>query len=238
MSIAHKKRMALGLGSLATVGMAATLVAGATLGLFSATSPSQSDQFTAGTVSLTQPADVACTIVNVVPGDTSGSNHQCTFSVTYNGTASAYLGLDLSVNGVAAATVPAAYGSANALTPSALYDGTSNGIGLAVSDGTTSFMSGQTVNGATLANAGTVNSLLIGKVTGSTGDTTQTVNGSGSSVTKTFTVDYTMPAGSSNAYQGSSATITLRVHAVQAAHQAAGASSCTLGLTCAAMQWS
>ncbi len=237
MSITSRKRLALGLGSLATLGMAATLTAGATLGLFSATSPVQSDQFTAGTVSLTQPADVACTIVNVVPGDTSGNSHQCTFQVTYNGTASAYLGLDLSVNGTAAGSVPVAYGGATP-TPSALYDGTSDGIGLTVSDGTTTYMSGQTVDAANLANHATVNGLLIGKVVGSTGDTPQTAAGSNNSVTKTITVDYSMPVGSSNAYQGSSMTITLRVHATQFAHQAPAVSTCTAGRTCAAMSWS
>ncbi len=158
MSTTIKKRIALGAGALATAGAAAALAAGATLGLFSATSPAQTDQFTAGTVTLSQPTNVSCTITNVVPGDANSG--QCTFSITYSGTAPALLGVDLAVAGTAAASVPAGYGYA-APTPLPMYDGSAAGIGLTVGDGSATYMSGQTFNGGTLTNNSGVNGLLV-----------------------------------------------------------------------------
>ena len=54
MKMSIKKRLALGAAAVATVGAAATLVAGVTFGLFSATRqrPTQTAAFQAGTVTL------------------------------------------------------------------------------------------------------------------------------------------------------------------------------------------
>ena len=60
MKMSLKKRFALGAAAVATVGAVATLVAGVTFGLFSATTgPTTTTPFTAGTVTLTSDADRA-----------------------------------------------------------------------------------------------------------------------------------------------------------------------------------
>jgi len=216
-----KKRLLLAAGALASVGAVATLVTGATFGLFSATSPTQTDTFTSGTVSLTQPANVACTIIHVVPGDSNAS--QCTFSVKYTGNVSAFIAADLSVASSNTTTPVAPYGGA---APSALplYDGSAAGLGITVTDGSsTTYMSGQTVNGANLANNSGVNDLYV--ATDAAADNTYT-----------FTIGYAMPLGSGNAYSGGTATISLTIHAVQTAHNG---SCATAGLaSCSGVSWS
>jgi len=95
-----KKRLILGAGVLATVGAVSTLTAGVTFGLFSASATPQANTFTTGTVTLSQDASGACAVTNAVPGD-SGT---CTLSVTYTGSASAFIGLDTATSGSLAAT--------------------------------------------------------------------------------------------------------------------------------------
>ena len=94
-----KRRLVLGAGVLATVGAAATLAAGVTFGLFSASATPEHNTFTTGTVTMTQDATLACTVTNAVPGD-SGT---CTFVATYTGTAPAFIALDTSATGALAA---------------------------------------------------------------------------------------------------------------------------------------
>lgn len=95
MSMSIKKRLALGAGALATVGAVGTLAAGVTFGLFTASSPAQSNTFSSGTVTMTSDATGICQVTNAVPGD-SGT---CTLVATYTGSAPAYMGLDVSATG-------------------------------------------------------------------------------------------------------------------------------------------
>jgi hypothetical protein len=96
MKMSIKKRLVLGAAAIATVGAAATLVAGVTFGLFSATPQSQTNNFTAGTVSLGSTATSTCVVPPyIVPGD-SGT---CVFSATYTGNVSAFIGLTTSTTG-------------------------------------------------------------------------------------------------------------------------------------------
>jgi hypothetical protein len=220
-----KKRLLLSAGGITTVGAIAALTLGATFGLFSATSPSQNPSFTAGTVTLTQPVDKACTITNIVPGDSNAAVSTCTFTTSYTGNVPAYLGLDVSIASAAANSVPPGYGYA-APTPLPLYDASAAGIQLTVSDGTTTYLNGTTVNAANLANNSGVTSLLV-----------STTPDPGGSTAHTFTVGYSMPLSSQNAYQGASATLTLVLHAVQSAHQGSVA-SCNAGRTCSGITWS
>ena len=91
-----KKRLALGAGSVTAAGAVATLVAGTTFGLFSATPQSETNNFTSGTVSLSSVDTGKCVVPpNIVPGD-SGS---CTFKTTYTGNVSAWVGLTTSTTG-------------------------------------------------------------------------------------------------------------------------------------------
>jgi hypothetical protein len=202
MRMSTKKRLALGAGAVTTVGAVATLVAGFTFGLFSATGSSGANTFTAGTVSVGAgaPASVTCTISNMVPGDSSAgasagskSYSTCTYNVKYTGSANAYLAVDVAVgNG-----------------GSALYDGSATGLQLYLADGSsTSYLSGTSYKqqgGASAAlPAATTSNLLVSSTPATTGTA---VN---------FSLDYALPATAGNPYQGGSATVTLTFHAVQA----------------------
>ncbi|MFI5036232.1 MAG: TasA family protein [Acidimicrobiales bacterium] len=95
MSMSIKKRLVIGAGALTTVAAAATLVAGVTFGLFSASAGPENNTFTSGTVSLSSDATGICNIINIVPGD-SGS---CTFKTTYTGSVPVYVGLTTATTG-------------------------------------------------------------------------------------------------------------------------------------------
>jgi hypothetical protein len=215
MRMSMRKRLALGAAAVTTVGAVGTLVAGFTFGLFSASQAGSGNTFTAGTVSIGSPTSVTCTITNMVPGDSStnapiGSKGDtpCTFAVTYSGSANAWLGVDVQVS--------------NGGT--ALYDGTSNGLQLYLVDGhPTTYLNGtsytQQVGGAaTLPNTG-VSNLLVST---SQATTSSTVN---------LTLDYALPAGAGNTYQGGSVTVTLTIHAVQAGNNALPG-TCATGHQC------
>ena len=91
MKMSIKKRLVLGAAALATVGAVATLVAGVTFGVFDSTAGPVTQNFTTGTLSLTQDASTTCpvTATNLVPGD-SGS---CVFIVDYTGSVEAWVSL-------------------------------------------------------------------------------------------------------------------------------------------------
>ena len=89
---ATKKRLLLAAGSAATVAAVAMLAAGITFGLFSATTASQTKQFSAGTVTLSSDTSGACSVAAMLPGATP---RPCTLTATYSGTVSAYMGLDV-----------------------------------------------------------------------------------------------------------------------------------------------
>jgi hypothetical protein len=229
MSMSIKKRLALGAGALATVGAVGTLVAGVTFGLFTATTPTQSNTFTAGQVTLAQSAATSCTTANIQPGD-SGT---CAFTVTYNGSGQsavsggALLGVDVAVSSTATGSSVQAYAPGNTgSTPTAalgLYDSTANGLQITVTDSQTvpvTYMSGTTLNGATTTGvAPSANDLLVSK--------TAVVNG----FATTFTINWSLPSTANNAYQAAGSKITLIVHAVQAANNGS-TSACTAGLEC------
>src|ERR1022692_2034197 len=125
MNMSIKKRMALGAGAIATVAAVGTLVAGVTFGFFSATSPTQTNSFTAGTVTLSQTADATCPVINIVPGD----HGTCTFTAQYTGSVAADLGLDVSVTGTpgtAPSTPPYAGSTDYANGAPGLFDGTAH----------------------------------------------------------------------------------------------------------------
>lgn len=116
-----KKRLLFGAGLLGTVAATATLVAGVTFGLFSATPQSASTTFTSGTVSLTSDATGYCvTPADIVPGD-SGT---CTFVANYTGNVSAFVGLNTSTTGALYTGIGTDDSAANVLVV-AITDGNS-----------------------------------------------------------------------------------------------------------------
>jgi hypothetical protein len=209
-----KKRLLLAAGSIASVGAVIALAVGVTFGFFSASQTSATSTFTAGTVTLQNPASAACTINAMVPGDdstgstpdttgrTDARTASCTFDVDYIGTAAAYLAVDLSTTGTS------------------LYDGTTDGLQFQIADNSAtpgSYATGGVLNGG--------NNLFIAK------------DSSGTTHHK-ITVDYALPTSAGNAYQGLNTTLHMTVHAVQAGNNGTSA-GCTAGAVCGTIStWS
>lgn len=223
------KRSLILLLALGTTGAAvATMVTGVTFGFFSATTPSQASTITSGTVSLTQSAVTSCTVSNIQPGD-SGS---CHFTVNYTGNASggAWLGVDLSLTGTAGSPVQT-YGGSTPTAAGGLYDSTSNGLQVTVSDNQSTpvtYMSGTSWNGGTTTGTSpSITDLLV-----------NTAPFTSSSTAVTFTISWSLPTSAGNAYDGAASTINMLVHAVQAAHNGS-TTGCTAGDTCSGItNWS
>jgi len=216
MTMSTRKRFALGAGATATVGAVATLAAGVTFGLFSATTSSGANTFTAGTVTVGNgPTSVTCNVQNMVPGDSSANapgskaDGTCTYNVVYTGSANAYLAVDVAVS--------------NGTTK--LYDASATGLQLYLKDGSsTPYVSGTSFSqqggaSASLPSTGTTPNLLVNK----------TAAGTGTAVS--FSLDYGLPTGADNSYQGGNTTVTLTFHAVQAGNNAVP-SNCATGQQC------
>ena len=221
----HKKRVLLIAGSAATAGAVAALVVGATFGLFSATTPGQTNKFTAGKVSLTQSATAKCNIKTMVPGDgtatypathkyrTNTNDATCTFKVKYTGSVPADLGLNVTIDG------------------DGLYNSTATGLQVKISSTVTTvvYMTGTTLGGsATTGNAPTATNLLVGADVPPNS-------------TVTVTVNYQLPEGAKNGFQTKSTTVDLMLHAVQYANNGTpvAVQACTTGKACAAITaWS
>jgi hypothetical protein len=240
MALRGRKRLALAAASITAVGAAATLVAGFTFGLFSATESSGANSFTAGTVSvgLGTGTSVTCAITSMVPGDSSAgapigstADTTCTYYVKYTGSASAWLGVDVAVaNGS-----PALFGSAS-----------STGIQFYLKDSaTTSYVTSNASNTASTGDTtykqegGTSAALPATGISDLLVSTTAATNGTADE----FSLDYALPLDASNTYQGGSVTVTLTFHAVQSGDNALPA-DCLAGDQCNAagdgstFQWS
>jgi len=227
MKLSLKKRFALGAAAVATVGAVATLAAGVTFGLFSATTQGQTNSFTAGTVTLAQSATTTCSVGPMSPGDgtlagynNEGTDTACSFTVTYGGNVPAWLGLDVSIASTHAGSDPN-----GVLTGAAgLYDSTANGLQFTITDSQgapVTYMTGTTLGGTKTSGASaTADDLLVNTSSFSAGQSV------------TFTVNYGLPITASNAYQGAASSITLLAHAAQANNNALPG-TCASGQACA-----
>jgi hypothetical protein len=217
MRMSVKKRLAMGAASVTAVGAVATLVAGFTFGLFSGCQGGGANTFTAGTVSIGTPTSVTCTVSGMVPGDSSSgassgskADAPCTFNVTYTGSASAWLAVDVSVSSGG----------------TALYDTTASGLQLFLKDGSsTSYVSGASYKQQGGASA----SLPVGSTQNLLVSTSAASNGAAVN----FSLDYALPAAAGNQYQNGSTTVTLTIHAVQSGNNALP-SGCAAGQQCSA----
>ena len=219
-----KRRLALATAATTTFGAVTTLVAGVTFGLFSATLNSPTNHFATGSVSLTQAAATQCNLTSMVPNDSSkgapiGSNDEtpCTFGVSYTGV-SAYLAVDIDV------AIPGS---------GALYDGTSKGLQLYLTDGGGNhYVYGDTVvpggTGTQLVNdAGSTVTLPVGDTKDLLITTAATT-----STTVTLTLDYGLTSDSGS-YTSAAVDVTLTVHAVQSeGNTLSCASTPTIGHQC------
>lgn len=226
----RRRRLLIAAGSGAALAALATFAAGAAFGLFSTTKPSGSSSFSSGSVTLARSAVHTCGTGPMAPGEAStgwvpaGADLECSFTITYTGTAPAFLGLDVSIAPTHAGSDP------NGVLTGAtgLYDSTSAGLQVAIKDSTgVAYMTGTTLGGSATSGANPSLNDLLHSATAST---------NGASLT--YTVDYQLPGTTTNAYMQAASSITLTVHAVQASHNGSTV-GCTPGRVCAGIQgWS
>ena len=232
------RRLVAAAAGVTTLAAAVTFAAGVTVGLFSSAGhASGSNTFSAGVVSFGSPVATTCTINPMSPGDAStgwtpaGTDATCTLQATYSGSIPAYLGLDMTITGVAGTPVTP-YGGTTPAAAAGLFDGTANGLQMTVTDGTpTTFLSNtsyknQAGTAVTLSATSSVQGLLVRRASFTSG------------TTETITVNYQLPTSASNAYNSASTTIVLLVHAVQANNNPLP-SGCAAGAVCTSgFNWS
>jgi len=229
-------------GTLASVGAVVALATGVTFGLFSATSPSSTSSFTAGTVTLGQSDAQSCTVSPgvVQPGD--GPTLACTIPWHYSGNVPADLAVDITEAGSNGTnpTTPTYAGTTDYATGApGLFDGTGDGLQMTVKDGTNpagsfTYLSGVDYKDASataldlLSNA--TPDLLAGAGMGSGGVNDLFIGKEAAGANGTITVTYKAPLGMDNSYQASGSVFTFVIHAVQDAHNSSAA--CVGGDVC------
>ena len=242
-----RKRLLMSAGGITAVGAAATLVLGATLGLFSAQSPATNGTFHAATLNLGN-SGTSCAVTNLVPGETSATNSgqdkACTFTITNTSTAPVYAAVDVFIATGKAAAVGSTYGSTAAVTPVDLYGGTpsGNGLNISISDGTHTFTVPTSTVSCSLAATDPFSAASTALSTPSA-DTCYEVNdlllstsafAAAASPLATLTTSWSLPSGSGNAYEGGDALIAFNAHAVQSQNNTLPAGCTTVGVACAA----
>jgi len=192
------KRLALAAGSAATIAAVAVLALSATFGLFSATSPAQTNHVSAGAVTLSSNATGACNVSNMLPG---ASPSPCTLNATYSGSVSAYMGLDVLIE-----TQPGSGG-----TP--LYDptGPTGGLQVTVTDNQGTPVTYVVPSSTTTCPGSAPSSSTCYELDD------EIVNKTAFSGTSsvTFSTAATLPATSASSYQGGKAQVIVTAHAVQ-----------------------
>lgn len=163
-----------------------------------------------GSVSLTGSASSSCPVSypGLVPGDTANALGTCQFTFNYTGSLPAYMSLTVQVQSKAG------------IGGTTLFDGTSTGLQVSVSDGTTSYSTPPATGTTTCTPSGGYtacwvesNDLTASSYPSSVPDLNF---GPGHSNAVTFTVMATLPSGAKNQYQGGAASVTLTAQAVQA----------------------
>jgi hypothetical protein len=226
-----------------SLGAVAALVAGASFGMFSATASSSTSTFSSGTVTLGQSASTTCSVSPLAPGagtsagggtPTNATELQCSLTVSYSGNVPAWLGLDVSIASTHAGSDPY-----TGLTGApGLYDGTATGLQVLIKDGTTTYMDSDGSPTGTTAGTFLGGSAATGASPSVSDLLVSTTPFTSLSGPVTFTVDYSLPSGSTNAYMGAASSITLTAHAVQSGNNGS-TSLCTAGRVCAGINgWS
>lgn len=206
---------------LALVAVAAAGTGIGTLSLFTDVQTPAANTFESGTVQLgLGSATSSCTVPVLVPGDSStgwgsgsGDRPVCRIELAYTGSADAWLGVDVLVDGAA----------------SNLFTGGSDGIqlkvrtkaGVTVLDGTTYRNSAGSAQ--TLAVGSKVNGILLSGVPAVTGDT------------MVVELDYLLPTAAPNAMQGRGTTVTFTFRAAQSSNQPV--LGCVAGRQCGTITW-
>lgn len=222
------RRLQLAAVSVAIVSTATGFSAGASFSLFSATSPRQTEQLNAGSVTLISTALGTCSVSNMLPG--SSSTTPCKLKATYGGTVSAYLGLDVLV------ATKAGNGGTNLYNPG----DSSNDLQITITDDqspSVTYVTPLTSFGSSISCPSPYNSggytcyqitdLLVSKS-----------SFSNASSPVTFSTSVSLPATTTTGYRGGAAAIAVTAHAVQSSNNGS-TSTCTPGQVCATVgNWS
>lgn len=221
------KRRLLAVGFVAAVAAATFVVTGFTFAHLSATTPTASENGSAGTVTLNANATSTCSTATLLPGQSAGP---CTLAATYLGSSPAYLGLDVIV------ATKAGSGGSPLYNPS----DSAHDLQITVSDSQSppvSYVTGSTNFGAALPSCPSGLSITSGSTCYElTGLLVSTSPFTSSSPTDTFSTSVTLPATSGSSYQGGSAQVVLLVHAASADNQSL--SGCSAGTSCNSVSWS
>lgn len=180
------KRLSLSLMAIAVI---AVMVSAATFALFTAETKNEGNTFGAGTVSLTNATGTSFAVTGAVPGDTGGGN----FTVSYDGSLNAWLGLSVGLKGELF-TCDAAYPPA-----------------VTISDGTNTYTL-PTVDPAAPSTLSTTAMQLIGAVAPPTDPLD-----AATFATQTITANWTLPLDMGNDCQTKTGEIVLTFKAVQSA---------------------
>ena len=230
-------RRLLSRSSVVAIVLAATsLVAGVSVALLSSTTDGQSASISSGDVTYGNTSSTVCnlraggaqTSASLLPGDSStgwspspGIDTPCTLKVSYMGNNPAFLGVDLLI-ATKAGTIPPSAPSGT--TPSPLFDATSSGLQLRVSDSAnTVFFNGTTFTGqGTGAGSTTISSVTCAAPYNIAAYTCYRVDdllvgtsAATSGFSDTFSIDYALPLLSTSAYENATAVVVMSVHAVQ-----------------------
>lgn len=211
-------------GSIAAVAAASSLAGGFTYARLSATTPTQSNKVSAGTVTLASDTSGACGVTGMVPG---GAASQCTLKATYSGSVSAYLGLDVLV------ATKAGSGGTALYTPSV---NPTTDLQIAITDNES-----PTATTFTVPTVGTSCPATGPYMTGYTcyqldDELVSATPFTSSSGPDTLITTVSLPATNPSGDQGGTAAVVLTVHAVQSANQTLG--TCTAGNPCTSIGWS
>lgn len=202
-------------GSVATVA-ASSLLVGATLGLFSSTPGAADNTFTAGSVSLSGNSTGACNVSGLMPGD---SPTACTFTATYTGSSSAYLGLDVLIQ------TQAGSGGTNLYNPPAA----NNGVTVSVTDNQGTPVTYTIPTASTPCPGSAPGGSTCYELDNELVRTTPV----SAATAVTFSTAVTLPLAAGNGYQGGAVQVILTAHAVQSKNQTLPG-GCTAGAVCAA----
>lgn len=190
-------------GALVAAGLAALAAVGAVLAVLNARTSSSSVGASSGSVTLTQSQSLSCPISTSPAGDPAhirpGDSGSCTFPYTYSGLP-AWLAVDIvgtSTSAPAGTPQPTPYGASSAPAAVGLFAGPTPLL-LRVGSSTGTAL--------TTSTSGSVSNVLLSS------PSAPTTSGSGS-----VTVYWSLPASAGNAYQAAGGSLTLTVHAVQAA---------------------
>jgi len=221
-----KKRLSMLVGTLASLVAVSSLVFVGTYGLFSSSATPQANTFAAGTVSFAPGSPQSCTFTGMLPGATAQT---CQVTVTYSGTAAAWLGLDVFV-----ATKPGAQsGAENLYNPSAADNPMTLTVTSTIPSATfTNPSSTVTCPSSGLDGANYTSYNECYEIDNELASTSAVTSGS-----TTFTISASLPANSNTAYQNGTAVVVVRPEVTQSKNNGL-TGSCSAGSVCAGIAWS